>query len=132
MVIRLLDDCTYYARCALSHLRLWQKLQDCSWHHFTTSWCSNMCPIDIFVDLRPVGRNENFPITLVWGYRHICPSDSPPVRSSDSDTMTNTALEANASSTGNNSNKRQRNIQKVLSTNHLICDQKQNNTLRDQ
>ena len=34
MVNRPLDDCTYCARSRIIHLGLWQKLYDCSWHHF--------------------------------------------------------------------------------------------------
>ena len=37
MVIGPLDDQTYCARSASTHLGLWQKLNDCSLHHFTTS-----------------------------------------------------------------------------------------------
>ena len=37
------DDCTYFARSAFAHLGLWQKLYDCSLHHFTTSQCILKC-----------------------------------------------------------------------------------------
>ena len=37
MVIRPHDDRTYCARSAFTHLGLWQKLYNCSLHHFTVS-----------------------------------------------------------------------------------------------
>ena len=37
VVIGLLDDHTYCALSAFTHLRIWQKRYDCSLHHFTTS-----------------------------------------------------------------------------------------------
>ena len=39
MVIGPLDDRTYCARSAFTHLGIWQKLYDCSLHHFSTSQC---------------------------------------------------------------------------------------------
>ena len=39
MVIGLLDDCTFYARSAFTHLGLLRKMYDCSLHQFTTNQC---------------------------------------------------------------------------------------------
>ena len=39
MVIRPLDDRTYCARSAVTHLGLWRKPYVCSWHHITVSQC---------------------------------------------------------------------------------------------
>ena len=56
------DYRTYCVRSVFTHLGLWQwTLYDCSWHHFFTHSqplkCSQMCSIDIFVNLQPVGWN---------------------------------------------------------------------------
>ena len=37
MVIRPPDDRTYCVRCAFTHLDLWRKLYNCSWHYFTAN-----------------------------------------------------------------------------------------------
>ena len=37
MVIRPLDDRTHCTRSTFTHLRLWRKLYNCSWHHITAN-----------------------------------------------------------------------------------------------
>ena len=70
LVIRPLDDRTYCARVALTHLRLWQRLYQAyhsSRHHFTASnVCSRVCLIGIFVDLQQFDCN-------LKGWRFRCP-----------------------------------------------------------
>ena len=48
MVIGQLDDLTYGAPSALTHLGLRRKLYDCSLHHFTTSKCILKCALLTF------------------------------------------------------------------------------------
>ena len=44
MMIRLFDDSrAFCARSASTHLELWRKLYDCSWHHFRASQCVLKC-----------------------------------------------------------------------------------------
>ena len=43
MVIELLDDRTYCAPSAITHLGLGQKVYNCSSYHFTTSQCILKC-----------------------------------------------------------------------------------------
>ena len=53
-----LDDRTYCARSAFTHLGLWRKLYDCSLHHFTTNqFILKMCSIGIFDKLKLVVWN---------------------------------------------------------------------------
>ena len=48
MVIGLLDDHTYCARCAFTHLGLWRNMYNCSLHHFTTIQCILKCDLLTF------------------------------------------------------------------------------------
>ena len=40
MMVGPLDDHTYFARYAFTHLGFWWKMYDCSLHHFATSYCN--------------------------------------------------------------------------------------------
>ena len=54
MVIRPLDDRTYCALTAITHLGLWRRLYGCSLQHFTTNQRILKCAlIHIFVNLQP-------------------------------------------------------------------------------
>ena len=48
MVIGPLDDCTYCARSAFTHLGLWQKMYECSLHPFTASQLVLKCALFTF------------------------------------------------------------------------------------
>ena len=90
MVIRLLNNWTYCARSALTRLGLWRTLYGRlfmeSLHH--QPMCSEMCSLDIFIDLQPFGCNLKGglfdPPSPQWGVRgcgwsRIGPFDSPPM-----------------------------------------------------
>ena len=78
----LLDNHTYFAQSAFTHLGLWRKLYDCSMHHFAASQCVLKCDrIDIFVELHPIGWNLKLGL-FVLGIRDrlgICLFHSLPI-----------------------------------------------------
>ena len=71
MVIGQLNDYTYCAWSAFTHLGLWWKLHNCSLHHFTTSQCILKCALLTFSSISSQ-LTENFKGTFstpVWEVR---------------------------------------------------------------
>ena len=81
MMIRPLDNRTYYARLAFTRLERWRT------HHFTASQSVlMMCSLDIIVDLQPLGLNFKWGILTpvrgfvgAWGTRFFSHAHGVPI-----------------------------------------------------
>ena len=60
-------------RAAFTHLELWRKLDDCSFHHFTTSQCIlKICSIDIFSTSNRLAEIWKGDFSApVWAYGYV-------------------------------------------------------------